>query len=52
MSDNYSHYARKMAELRAAREASRPLRRQVEELFRVVRECEATWALDKRVERG
>jgi hypothetical protein len=52
MSDNYTLYPQKMAELRAAREANRPLRRQVEMLLEVVRECEARWALEVRIERG
>jgi hypothetical protein len=51
MSDNYQLYAHKMAELRAAREANRPLRRQMQELFDVVRECEARWALEDRIGR-
>ena len=48
MSENYTLYAQKMTELRAAREANRPLHHQLEALFRVVRECEARWALDER----
>jgi hypothetical protein len=51
MSDNYQHYADKMAELRATREATRPLRHEVEALFEVVRECEARWALEDRIGR-
>jgi hypothetical protein len=51
MSDNYTLYAQKMAELRAAREANRLLHQQVEVLFQVVRECEARWALEDRVDR-
>jgi hypothetical protein len=51
MSDNYTMYAQKMAELRAAREASRPLGSQLETLFQVIRECEARWALEDRVDR-
>ncbi len=51
MSDNCGLYAQKMAELRASREANRPLRRQVEVLFEVVRECEARWALEDRADR-
>lgn len=38
-----------MAALRAAREADRPLRGQVQELFDIVRECEARWALEDRI---
>jgi hypothetical protein len=41
MSENYRLDAEKMAELRAARLASRPLRRQLEELLEFVRQCEA-----------
>jgi hypothetical protein len=51
MSDNYRLYPQKMAELRVAREASRPLRRQLETLFEVVRECEARWAVEDRIGR-
>ena len=51
MSDNYTLYAQKMAELRAAREANRPLHHQLEALFQVVRECEARWALEDRADR-
>jgi hypothetical protein len=43
MSENYKLYALKMAELRAAREAKRPLRRQLDELLEFVRQCEAAW---------
>jgi hypothetical protein len=43
MSENYRLYAQKMAELRAAGLANRPLRRQLEELFEFVRQCEAAW---------
>lgn len=43
MSENYRLYAQKMAELRAARLASRPLRCQLEELMDFVRKCEAAW---------
>jgi hypothetical protein len=50
MSDNYKAYAEKMAELRARRAQSRPLRGQVEELFAVVRQCEARWELEDRIE--
>jgi hypothetical protein len=51
MSDNYTLYAQKMAELRAIREANRPLHRQLEALFQVIRECEARWALEDSVDR-
>jgi hypothetical protein len=43
MSENYKLYVQKMAELRAARQAGRPLRRQLEELLELVRQCEAAW---------
>lgn len=43
MSDNYHLYVRKMAQLRAAREANRPLHRQLVELLQFVLECEAAW---------
>lgn len=43
MSENYTLYAKKMAELRAARIANRPLRHQLEELLQFVLECEAAW---------
>jgi hypothetical protein len=51
MSDNYTLYVQKMAELRATREANRPLHSQLEALFQVIRECEARWALEDRVDR-
>jgi hypothetical protein len=51
MSDNYTLYAQTMAELRAARDADRPLRSQLEALFQVIRECEARWPLEDRVDR-
>ena len=51
MSDNYTLYAQKMAELRAAREASRSLPSQLEALFHVIRRCEARWQLEDRVDR-
>lgn len=47
MSDNYTLYVQKMADLRAAREANRPLHHQLEALFQVVRECEARWPLEE-----
>ena len=43
MSDNYHHYVRKMAEVRAAREANQPLFFQLIELLQFVLECEAAW---------
>jgi hypothetical protein len=50
MSENYTLYTQKMAELRAFREAGRRLRRQIDALFQVVRDCEAGWALDDRAD--
>jgi hypothetical protein len=52
MSENYTMYVQKVADLRAGREANRPLRDQVEALFQVIRECEARWALEDRVDRA
>jgi hypothetical protein len=52
MSENYTLYVQKMAELRATREANRPLRDQVAALFQVIRECEARWALEDRIDRA
>jgi hypothetical protein len=43
MSENYKLYAEKMAAMRAARRADRPLRHQLEELFQFIRLCEAAW---------
>jgi len=43
VSENYHLYARKMAEQRTAREANRPLYRQLIELLQFVLECEAAW---------
>jgi len=43
VSENYHLYARKMAEQRTAREANRPLYRQLIELLQFVLECEASW---------
>jgi hypothetical protein len=51
MSDNYTLYVQKMAELRATREANRPLHGQLEALFQVVRQCEARWAVEDRADR-
>jgi hypothetical protein len=51
MSDNYQLYRQKMAELRASREANRPLQLQMQDLLGVVRECEARWALEDRLDR-
>jgi len=43
MSDNYHEYARKMAQVRAAREENRPLHCQLVELLQFVLECEFAW---------
>ncbi|MFI5038333.1 MAG: hypothetical protein ACHQCG_00200 [Solirubrobacterales bacterium] len=43
MSENYRLYRIKMAEIRAAREANRPLARQLRELLMFVARCEARW---------
>ena len=51
MSDNYRFYAQKMEELRAHR-TNTPLRAQLQELLAVVRECEARWAAEDRIERA
>lgn len=51
MSENYRSYAQKMTERRAARDRG-PLRGQLDELMRVVRRCEAMWALEDRIERS
>lgn len=52
MSDNYRWYVQKMVELRVTREINRPLRREMEEILQVVRECEARWALEDRISGG
>ena len=51
MSDNYRLYAQKMTERRTARDRGL-LRGQLDELMRVVRRCEAMWALEDRIERS
>jgi hypothetical protein len=43
VSSNYRFYAAKMAELRAQREAGRPLHRQLQELLLFVVKCEMQW---------
>jgi hypothetical protein len=43
MSDNYREYVSKMAAIRAAREANRPLFLQLIDLLQFVLECEAAW---------
>ena len=43
MSDNYHEYMRKMAQVRATREANGPLHQQLVELLQFVLECEFAW---------
>jgi hypothetical protein len=43
MSSNWTLYAAKMAELRAQREARRPLHNQLQELLLFVMKCEMQW---------
>jgi hypothetical protein len=43
VSGNYRLYAAKMAELRAQREARRPLHSQLQELLLFVMKCEMRW---------
>lgn len=45
MSENYKLYQQKMAQQRVARGVY-PLRRQLMEIFEVVRACEARWSSD------
>lgn len=51
MSDNYRFYAMKMSE-RRTRFTPPALRRDLEDLFNVVRRCEAMWKLENRIERS
>ncbi len=51
MSENAGFYPEKMAAKRKSRELDRRLRDQMLEIFGVVAECEARWALDDRMER-
>jgi hypothetical protein len=51
MSENYKYYAQKLAERETARTQG-PLRRQLDDLLRVVQRCEAIWALEDRIERS
>jgi hypothetical protein len=46
MSSNCVFYARKMEELRLARERNRPLRLQLADLLGFVGQCEAAWTPD------
>jgi hypothetical protein len=51
MSDNYTRYAQKMAELKAERAvAPHPLRKALEELLMTVKWCETIWAIEDRIE--
>jgi hypothetical protein len=52
MSENYHYYVEKVAEARRTRALDHPLQSQIDELFRMVRECEAMWALQDRIERA
>ena len=52
MSENVRFYQQKMAARRADRDLDRsPLRKQLREIFGVVAECEAIWALEDRIDR-
>lgn len=51
MSENYRFYIQKMAEKHVTRPLNRPLRMQLEDILEVVRECEARWALEDRIDR-
>lgn len=51
MSDNYRFYATKMSE-RRTRFTPPALKRDLEELFNVVRRCEAMWNLEDRIEKS
>jgi len=48
VSQNTRFYAQKMAEQRAARDSEHPLRKQLDEILTVVRQCEMRWELDRR----
>jgi len=50
MSSNYTAYVQKMTELRSRPAPHRPLVGQLAELLAQVRECEARWALEDRIE--
>lgn len=51
MSENYKFYEQKMVEKRVSRPLDRPLHEQLEEILSVVRDCEARWALEDRIDR-
>jgi len=50
VSDNYRHYQQKMAQ-QSHRRRNGPLRTQLIEILDVVRQCEARWALEERIDR-
>lgn len=50
MSENTRFYAQKIEAQRSARTTDRPLREQLEEILEAVRDCEARWALENRIE--
>jgi hypothetical protein len=57
MSGNYTLYAQKMAELKAARRAAaHPLRKdlveQLEDLLKTVSWCERVWSIEDRIEKS
>jgi len=51
MSENARFYAQKMDQQRVGRGMDRALRTQLEEILEVVRDCEARWALEDRMNR-
>jgi hypothetical protein len=51
VSENNRFYEQKMVERRDSRPLNRPLREHLEEILRVVRDCEAIWALEDRIDR-
>jgi hypothetical protein len=51
MSENYRFYIQKAEAARVSRPLYCPLRMQLEEILDAVRECEAMWALEDRIER-
>jgi hypothetical protein len=51
MSENYRYYAQKLVERRAT-QSTGSLRGQLYDLLRVVKRCEAMWALEDRIERA
>jgi hypothetical protein len=51
MSENARFYAQKMDQQRVARRVDRPLQAQLDEILKVVRDCEVRWALEDRMNR-